>query len=283
MNSFEKIIQDIKSVQTLPTIYTSISEALKDPLITPEKLSHIISMDQVASIKILKVANSPFYGFRGRIETISQAILYLGFDEIKNIIFALSVVNVFSKEASIENFKPTDLWCHSIGVGITTRLIGSAIGEKDLENYFLAGIIHDIGELLFIEFIPREYEKVLRMVHENYCTMRDAEKEILGFDHCKAGQLLAEKWKLPQSLQDVILYHHDGVKENQANRLIASVHAADIFVSALELGKSGDVIVPEPNFEVWEILQLPKGFFSSIKKKMIEDYNQTVRIMLAEN
>jgi HD-like signal output (HDOD) protein len=282
MNSFEKIIQNIKSLQTLPTIYTSISEALKDPLVTPEKLSQIISLDQVSSLKILKVANSPFYGFRGRIETISQAIIYLGFDEIKNIIFALSVVNIFSKDNTIVSLKTTDLWYHSIGVGITTRLIGSAIGEKELENYFLAGIIHDIGELLFIEFIPKEYEQVLELLKKKNCMLKEAEVEILGFDHCKAGQILAEKWKLPSNLQDVILFHHDGTKDNQKIKLIAAVHAADIFVEALELGESGNMIIPQPNLDVWEILKLPKGFFTSIKKKLIEDYNQTVKIMLSE-
>jgi HD-like signal output (HDOD) protein len=282
MNSFEIIIQNIKNLQTLPTIYTSISEALKDPLVTPEKLAQIISKDQVSSVKILKVANSPFYGFRGRIDTISQAILYLGFDEIKNIIFALSVVNIFTKDREILNFKPTDLWAHSIAVGIATRLIGSAVGEKELENYFLAGIIHDIGKLLFIEFIPKDYEKVLKLVGEKNCSIKDAEIEILGMDHCKAGQILAEKWKLPNGLQDAILLHHTGIKVNQTNKLLASVHIADILTTALNLGKSGDQIIPEPNLKVWEIINLPKGFFAAIKKKLIEDFTQTVSVMLSE-
>ena len=282
MNSFEIIIQNIKNLQTLPTIYTSISEALKDPLVTPEKLAQIISIDQVSSVKILKVANSPFYGFRGRIDTISQAILYLGFDEIKNIIFALSVVNIFTKDREILNFRPTDLWAHSIAVGIGTRLIGSAIGEKELENYFLAGIIHDIGKLLFIEFLPKDYGKVLKLVEEKNCYIKEAEFEVLGMDHCKAGQMLAEKWKLPAGLQDAILLHHAGIKANQTSKLIASVHIADILATALELGKCGDNMIPEPNYKVWEIVKLPKGFFPSIRKKLIDDFNQTVRVMLSE-
>jgi HD-like signal output (HDOD) protein len=280
MNVLDKILQNVNKLQTLPTIYSSISEALKDPLVTPEKLSRIISIDQVSSFKILKVANSPFYGFRGRIDTISQAILYLGFDEIKNIIFALSVVNIFAKDKIILNFKPTDLWAHSIGVGISTRLIGTAIGEKELENYFLAGIIHDIGKLLFLEFIPGDYEKVLKLVIEKNCSIEEAEIEILGINHCKAGQILAEKWKLPSGLQDAILYHHAGLKENQSSKLIASVHIADILVAALDLGRTGDYLIPQPNFKVWDILKLPNGFFISIKKKLIEDFNQTIRVML---
>jgi HD-like signal output (HDOD) protein len=282
MNSFEIIIQNIKNLQTLPTIYTSISEALENPFVTPQKLAQIISIDQVSSVKILKVANSPFYGFRGRIDTISQAILYLGFDEIKSIIFALSVVNIFTKDKVILNFKPRDLWAHSIAVGIATRLIGSALGERELENYFLAGIIHDIGKLLFIEFMPNDYKKVLQVVKEKNCYIKDAEIEILGIDHCMAGQILAEKWKLPLALQDAILLHHTGIKASQTSKITASVHVADILATALDLGKTGDNIIPEPNFKVWEIIKLPKGFFLSIRKKLIDDFNQTIRLMLTE-
>jgi len=282
MNSIENIIHNINNLQTLPTIYSSISEAVSDPLATPEKLSKIISMDQVSSFKILKVANSPFYGFRGRIDTISQAILYLGFSEIKNIIFALSIVSFFSKNKAILNFRPVDLWAHSIGVGIATRIIGSSVGEKNLENYFLAGIIHDIGKLLFFEFISGDYEKVLKFVEGNNCSIKEAETEVLGIDHCRAGQLLAEKWKLPPSFNDAILYHHAGVKGDEQNKLIASVHIADILARALELGNAGDNLIPQPNFKVWEIIKLPGGFFPSVRDKLIEDFNQTVRLMLIE-
>lgn len=282
VSSLEKLIQNINNLQTLPTIYSSISSALADPLVTPDKLSKIISVDQVSSTKILKVANSPFYGFRGKIDTISQAVLFLGFNEIKNIIFALSVVNSFGKNKSVMNFKPVDLWAHSIGVGIATRMIGSALGEKSLENYFLAGIIHDIGKILFIEFIPDEYAKVLRLVSQSNCSVKQAEKEILSLDHCRAGQLLAEKWKLPLNLYDVIIHHHSGSNGKEPSRMLASVHIANIFVRALNLGNAGDNLVLQPNFDAWNIVKLPKGFFASVKKNLIEDFNHTASLMLFE-
>ncbi len=282
MGYIENIIQNINNLQTLPTIYSSISEAVSDPLATPEKLSKIISIDQVSSFKILKVANSPFYGFRGKIDTISQAILYLGFNEIKNIVFALSVVSFFSKNKVILNLRPADLWAHSIGVGIATRMIGNANGEKNLENYFLAGIIHDIGKLLFFEFTPNDYEKVVSYIVNHNCSIIEAETQVLGIDHCLAGQMIAEKWKLPSSLSDVILHHHTGIKGAESNKLIASVHIADILIRALELGNAGDNLIPQPNLKVWDIIKLPQGFFHSIKDKLMEDFHNTVRLMLAE-
>ena len=280
MNYIEKIIRNVNDLRTLPTIYSSISESMNDPYNTLEKLARVISFDQVSSFKILKVANSPFYGFRGKIDTISEAVLHLGFNEIKNIVFALSILKIFTKGKNIMNFRPVDLWAHSIGVGIATRLVGEKIGEKELENYFLAGIIHDIGKILFIEFLPEEYIKVLKYVQEKNCSVIDAETEILGINHCKAGYLLAEKWKLPVQLRDVIFFHHTGKNNGQFDRITAAVHVADIFVKAMELGNTGDNLIPEPNFNVWEKLNLPEDFFPSILNKLKENFSRNVRIML---
>lgn len=198
MKQIEKLIAGINNLPTLPTIFATLSEAIEDPKVTTEKLAQIISSDQASAFKILKIANSSFYGFRGRIETISQAILYLGFNEVRNIVFALSILNVFSKEKRLPNFSPLDLWAHSIGVGIITRIIGKGIGEKKLENFFLAGILHDIGKIILLEYAYEDYASVLRVVESKKCSMVEAEIDIFGHDHAWVGQQLAEKWDSPQ-------------------------------------------------------------------------------------
>lgn len=282
MDITSKIFSGITNLPTLPTVYSTISEAMEDTNINSEKIAKIISTDQASSFKILKVANSPFYGFHGKIDTISKAILYLGFHEIKNIIFALSVINFFSKDKLFIRFNPIDLWAHSIGVGIATRTVGSASGEKKLENYFLAGIFHDIGKLLFIEFAKEEYAKVLEIVERKNYQIKDAELEVLGVDHSKIGKLLAEKWKLPQSIQDAIYYHHTGTIAGTPDKLVASVHIGDIIARIMEMGYAGDNLIPEPNGKVWEILNIPDNTFANIRESLKSDFEQTVRLMLVE-
>lgn len=282
MDIIEKIFSGVSNLPTLPTVYSMLSEAIEDPNTNTEKLAQIISSDQVSSFKILKVANSPFYGFHGRIDTISQAILYLGFNEVRNIVFALSVINFFSKDKLLLHFRPVDFWAHSIGVGIATRMVGSAIGEKKLENYFLAGIFHDIGKLLFFEFAHKEYAAVLELVENRRLRIKDAEVEIFGVDHARVGQMLAEKWKLPQSIQDAIFYHHTGVMGNQTNYMVASVHLGNILARILELGYAGDNLVPEPNIKVWDSIKVPKETFTNMKHRLKEDFELTVRLMLVE-
>ncbi|MEG8947291.1 HDOD domain-containing protein [Rosettibacter firmus] len=282
MDVIKKIIEGVNNLPTLPTIYTTLSEAMENPNTTKEELAKIISTDQAASFKILKVANSPFYGLRGRVDTITQALLYLGFNEVKNIVFALSVINSFTRNKLFTKFKPTDLWAHSIGVGVATRIIGAAIGEKNLENYFLAGIFHDIGKLIFFEYVPNEYSKVIHLVESKNIPIKDAELEILGINHARAGQLIAEKWKLPQTVVNIVSAHHTGLIGFNINPLLASVHLGDIIARAMELGYGGDNFIPEPNIKIWDAIKLPKGFFSTARKKIKDDYERLVKIMLSD-
>ena len=282
MNLIEKIITGINNLHTLPTVYTTLSKAIENPRTSTDELARIISADQVSVFKILKVVNSPFYGFRGKIDTISQAIIHLGYNEVKNIIFALSVINFFKKDKVLLNFRPVDFWAHSIAVGIATRMIGTAIGNKDMENYFLAGIIHDIGKLIFFEFAHKDYGVALELVESKQISIGEAEQEVFGIDHSRAGQMLADKWKLPQSIQNTILFHHTGFVGGECDPLVASVHIGDIVARMLELGYAGDNLIPEPNHKVWSSLNIPKGFFDMIRKRLKEDFAQTVHVMLVE-
>ncbi len=282
MTLTEKIHKNIGNLPTLPTVYSALSDAMANPRSTNQDIAKIISTDQAASFKVLKVVNSPFYGFSGRIDTISQAVLHLGFTEIRNMVMALSIINLFSKKTLFENFRPVDFWAHSIAVGVATRLLGKAAGVTNLENYFLAGILHDIGKLLFVEVIEAEYEQVLKVVSEQRCSLREAEKEVIKLDHTDAGRIMAKMWKLPTSLWNAITYHHEGMVDSKPEMLVACVHIGNIFSRMLELGYPGDDYVEQPNEKVWEFLKLPPRTFTSIFDTMMNNYEETTALMLSK-
>ncbi len=280
MDFSEKIRSSVNNLPTLPTIYSQLSQAIEDPLATNEKIAKIISADQTSAFKVLKVANSPLYGLHGKIDSISQALIYLGHNEVKNIVFSLSIMKMFSKDKNVRGLRPVDLWAHSIGVGVITRNIGLAIGEKNVENYFLAGVFHDIGKIIFLEFAVKEYQKVMELVIEKKCQIKDAEKEVFGIDHAVAGQILADKWRIPQYIQDIIYNHHMGQKTKETNTLLASVHLGNIVAHILGFGFSGDNLIPQPNPIIWGVLKLRRGTILSLKDKFIDDYSHTIKMML---
>jgi len=280
MDFSEKIRISVNNLPTLPTIYSQLSHAMEDPMATSEKIAKIISSDQTSAFKVLKVANSPLYGLHGKIDSISQALIYLGHNEVKDIVFALSVMKMFSKDKNIRGLRPVDLWAHSIGVGVITRNIGLAIGEKNVENYFLAGVFHDIGKIIFLEFAVKEYQNVIDIVTEKKCPIKDAEKEVFGIDHADAGQILADKWRIPQNIQDIILNHHTGQKTKGTNTLLASVHLGNILAHILGFGFSGDNLIAQPNPVIWDTLKLRRGEILSLKDKFIDDYSHAIKMML---
>jgi HD-like signal output (HDOD) protein len=275
-----QLIKKVDSLPTLPTVYYSLMEIMDNPRSTANDVAKIISSDQSSAAKVLKTANSPIYGYYGRIENITQAISYIGFDEVKNLVIALTILDFFNKNFDTFNISPVEIWKHSIAVGIMTRLIGKNIGAKDLENYFLAGILHDIGKILLINIIPDEYSKVIRYSLEHKITTRESELKILGISHGVAGEILAEKWNLPNSIKYSIRYHSIGLVDNKFRNIVAATHVANISVCMFGLGYSSEMVLQGPNKETWKILNLPDNFFSSVGKTLVSNYLQSANLLL---
>ncbi len=282
MTILEKISSGLTKLPTLPTIYASLSEALSDSKTSIEDLAKIISSDQASSIKILRVVNSSSFGLSGRVDTISRAILYLGFNEINNIILALSIINMFEKRKILQDFKPVDFWAHSIAVGTIARLIGEALGVSKLENYFVAGILHDIGKLLFFDQFPNEFEEALIYSEKNKVPIIESETKILGIGHDFAGEILATRWNLPSSLRNVIANHHSGFSNGKLDPLVMSVHLADVVARFLSLGYPGDDLVLQPNPLIFQNFDLPKNLFTNLQPRLMESYKETIDLLLAD-
>lgn len=274
------LINKVDNFPTLPTIYSVLMEIMENPRSTSNDVAFIITQDQSSASKILKTANSPLYGFYGKIENISQAISYIGFDEVKNLITALTIIDFFNKNFELKHFNPVEFWKHSIAAGIMTRLIGKASGAKDLENYFLAGILHDIGKMLFFTTIPEIYSKVQQHSTENKLTSLESEMLLLGISHCIAGEILADKWNLPLSIKNAIRHHCSGVIDSKYKTIVASTHIANIAVSMYGFGSSDMNILPTPNKDAWNILDLPDNFFSLNRKLIYDTYFASINLLL---
>jgi HD-like signal output (HDOD) protein len=160
-------------------------------------------------------------------------------------------------------------------------MLGNAAGIKNLENYFIAGVLHDIGKLLFFEFVEDEYEEVLKLVEEKNSLIRDAEREVMGIDHAQAGRLLADRWKLPVSIKNAIYHHHEGDIYGRPDLLAATVHIANITARMLELGYAGDDLVPKPNERAWKILNLPPKTFTKMTGFIVRNFEEAVKLVLS--
>jgi HD-like signal output (HDOD) protein len=270
----------IDDFPTLPTIYSQLMEAMSSSRSTIDNIAAIIEKDQASSIKILKTVNSSIYGLNKKVDSIKEAIFYIGFQEVKNLVFSLSMINLFKSNKKLSFFNIVEYWKHSIAVGVITRLLGKITGEKKLDNYFISGIIHDIGKLYFVYFRQEDYIVVV----ENMIGMEDlitnAEQRFMGTDHCEVGWEIAKKWDLPESISKPILYHYSGLVNGEYDKLVACVHLADILARALNLGNPGDLLVQKPNPTIWEYLKISPKDILSLDEPINETYNDSISILL---
>ena len=279
MKSIQNIVTYINEFPTLPTIFSALSDVMANPRSTAHDAAEIISGDQAAASKVLKIANSSVYGFRGKISSISQAIFYLGFVEVKNLVMALSVINLFKKSANTA-FNAVEFWKHSIGVGVITRNIGKMLGANAIENYFLTGILHDIGKLLFFEYFTEDFNSAVTLAQNENVMIREAEQKVFGISHTTVGEMIAEKWKLPINIKNVVRNHEIGLNSGEYDELVACVHLANIASRAYEMGFAGDMIIPQPNGIVINKINLPSNFFTSQLDSINRDYEEACHSLL---
>jgi HD-like signal output (HDOD) protein len=280
MKLINKIIKEIDEFPTLPTIYSTLSEVISNPRSTAGDVSNIILQDQSSASKILKTANSAAYGVMGKVTTVSQAVVYIGFEEVKNLIVSQSILDIFGNVNLTKAINPIDLWKHSIAVGIISKNIAKGMGIRNFETYFLSGILHDIGKLLFLKSIPELYDKVINYSIANNIPVIEVEKNIIGMSSSLAGSLLAEKWNIPATIRNTIKYQHIGLLNDKPETLVSIVHLANIVAEMLELGYSGEYLIPEVNKQIWQVIKLPTAFFTKNLPLIIKEYQDSVNLLL---
>lgn len=276
MTTAEKILRKIEDFQTLPTIYSALTEVMSNPYSSANDVANVISSDQAAASKVLKAANSPLYGYSGRIDTMNKAIMYMGFAEVKNIVAALSIVDIFARTKLSAYFNPVEFWKYSVAVGVISRILAKESGALGVEHYFLAGILHDLGKLLLYQCAPAEFSYGLQVAAARRTTLRLALMETIGISHSALGELLAERWKMPPPIRSAIRYAHVGLNGGKPDPLVAIVHISAIAAQMFGLGSSAEDTVSEPNPLAWEVVHLNDDVFSRLQHQIIQDYEGTL-------
>jgi len=233
-------IQNIGSLPTLPKVATEVISMAGNPEISIKEIASVISKDPSLSAKILKVANSAFYGLKQRVATIQLALVILGLKKIKNLVIGISVFKTFPIRPGHSTFDREKFWEHSVGCGQIAKILATLLGcEMDGEE-FVAGLLHDIGKIVLDQFFHNEFTKVVDSTFEKDIPMIEAEEEVLGTTHAEIGSWLAEEWKLPLSLVETISFHHQPQKAVLNPTLTSLIRLSDLFCKAKGIGFSGD-------------------------------------------
>lgn len=275
LSDLKKIIMDTKTLPTLPSVIHKLNSLSDNEKSSVLEMAKIVSSDQVLSARILRLANSPSYGFY-RVSTISNAMILLGVNVVKSLALSSSIFAIMEKDS-------VGLWEHSLGVGVAANLIARKLCLQECEEIATAGLLHDIGKVIIKLKCAEAEKKILELVVSRQIYVTDAEHEIIGTDHAEVGGWLAKSWFLPDKLSEPIAYHHDVANSENHRVKTAVVHIADVLIKASGFGNSGDSYVPQIQKIAYDALKLNERILAElvdeIEDKLVEVKNFSLEMM----
>jgi len=265
----------------MPEVLAALSAAMGNPGTSPATVAGIIQADPGLSARLLRVVNSALYGFPQRIDTITRAVTVIGVQQLSALAIGVSVLDIFAGVPR-DILDIRQFWRHSLACACGSRALASALGHPNTERYFVAGLLHDVGLLLFILHAPDRMRQVLALVRARGESLLAAERRVLGTDHCRAGAALLAGWGLPHGLVQAALRHHEpGLGDG--GRDCSIVHVADFLAEALVLGSSGQSVLMPLDTAAFDALRAQPGIADAVLARVEDQFGQLEGIFLGSN
>ena len=238
----KRIQQFIRRMPSLSTTVAKVLEICNNPAASANDLNRVISYDPVLTAQVLKLINSAFYGLPNRIPSLVRAIIMLGVNTVKNLVLASSVLAACKGISKTGKVTINDFWAHCLCVGILSKMIAATghIPLSEHEEYFVAGLLHDLGKLPLMACFPELYSGAISCAKESGHRLIESEDMNIGMNHCQVGGLIADKWNLGASMQDAIRKHHALEDIDSSNFMVKCIGTANLLANLFGMGTAGD-------------------------------------------
>ncbi len=279
LTNLQDFLGDNEKLYALSSNYFAIHEALNDPEKKFQHISEILGCDPGFSGKLLKIVNSPFYGFPQKIESLDHAVSLVGTEQLCDLIFATAIVHHF-RGMPDEWFNEDMFWKHNVGCGLLARELAKMKNIENASRFYLVGILHDLGRLLVCTKEPDLARQTYELCGDKGQPIHISEQEILGFDHAVLCAELLRSWNLPERLIQTVRWHHvpDMAFEYKEDALI--VHTADWLTHRFEYGQDDESLGDEFPMELFGQLGLDAEVFQTIKVKVDASFKHMVELVL---
>ena len=274
------LISAVSDVVSLPETVLRVNEMVDDPRSSAADIGEVIRHDPELTTRLLRIANSPFYGFPSRIDSVPLAITVIGTHELRDLILATSVIQAFSdfpnELVSMETF-----WRHSLRCAVIARSLAAHLHEANIERYFTAGLLHDIGYLIIYREIPELAHQALAHSNQNRNIAHIVEQEIIGFDHGAVGGELLRQWNLPSTLSEAVEFHHAPRFAKQHSKEAAIIHIANYLANTMLARVGGDIEETEAlEVSALKTAGLTPDILQAVLKQAEAQFNETLEIMV---
>lgn len=277
-HSIENILQRIHELPALPAVVRELIQSLEDVRVSTEDLAAKLSYDQAIAAKMLRLANSSFYGLARRVTSIEESAAILGLRTLRSVAIAAGLVNQFSG-VHCRGFDFSAFWKHVICTALIARELARSIGA-DEDAAFTLGLVHDIGRLVLVTAYSESYSQVIEYRAMHDCQIYAAERHVFGLDHADVGARLAEHWHFaPETVSAIAIHHRPPVEGHKS--LVDVVHVADNIAHALDLSSSKEDMVPELSIHAWARLRLPSDCYLKIFESVEHQHDVLCRSLLS--
>ncbi len=273
MTDVQEYINKGIDLPAAPTIITQLTSLLNKKNIGSHELAKVAQTDQAFTAKILKLVNSPFYGFSREVSSVEEAITMIGLEAVHHLLLTMSFLNIFKADKNIFNIN--EFWLHSLSVGIIAKKLLKNETKEIRNAAYLSGILHDVGRLIYYQIDPKKYIAF----YDQGKSVIDLEKESEWFqqNHQQLGALLGKKWNFPENIVNTIEFHHspEACKNNDDIIITHAVHIADIITHGLNIGNSGITYVTVFSKLSWDALHLNDNIIKNTIMNSIKEIEHT--------
>ena len=271
--SLADIVSDLRALPSLPTVVMQLLQSMGEEDVDIDRLTRGISHDQALAARTLRVANSPFYGMQGKIDTIAEAITVLGFVNVRSLVMTAGISSAWPADGDA-GFDARIFWRHSLGVASCAATLAPHARLRP-ETLFLAGLLHDIGRLVLVVTHPATYAEIAQRRQREDGLLLEAESAVLGFDHAQIGTELCRHWRIPAPIAAAVERHHaaDAEAATRPADMVDVVHIADVLAHALDMAGDPDGLVPPPAAGAWGRLGLSQPDLRSAIERAEQQFN----------
>jgi putative nucleotidyltransferase with HDIG domain len=241
---YHDLISKLQDMPTLPVVAMKVNQLINDPNTTSGEVAAVLKQDQVLTAKILRLVNSSYYAVPGGVTDVKKALAFLGFNTVAQLVLSVSVFSMFSKLGS-DDLSLADFWQHALATAIVSETLAKKTRMPRPDEVFTCGLLHDIGKLSLLKIDPKRFTAILKESKEKGVGFIDIEREHEYLSHAYIGDLMAQKWSLPQVVRYAIRYHHHDVSHMDSllpseKKTVQIVRLANAYCVSKRLGHSGD-------------------------------------------
>lgn len=242
MDNYDSYLKQIQSyIARLPSLSTTVAKVLEtcnNPESSPNDLNRVISLDPLLTAQVLRLINSAYYSLRQPVSSLTRAIILLGINTVKNLVLSCAILEQLRHKHSFRTLSAEKFWAHSLGVGVISKCLAVVKGVSlaEQEEYFICGLLHDLGKIPLNQKFPDDYLKALDIAEKSCRPLGHAESVVFGIDHATIGGWIARKWRLSPAVIESLDYHHRPEESPlDFRQLVFIVALADIYAQLLNM------------------------------------------------